>query len=1292
VNDPSTGSDTNTKDEELLADLFDSLLQEILDGRTPDLQRLYLERPDLRERIAKTWALACSVAGRRAPSRPVLGGYEIIRELGHGGMGTVYLARHLTLQRDVAIKVLPHSLAMSPRAKQRFVEEARALAQLRHEHIVHIHRIVDHAEMLAFEMEYIDGPSLQSLIHLLRQQQKPPAIASLAAALHVEPQALGTRSTVEWFVRMTIRIARALGHVHRNGLVHRDIKPANVLLRSGGTPVLADFGLALTADLDAAGSRFAGTAVYAAPERLRGGEDRADARADIYSLGVTLFEALSLSPPFPGNTTHDVLRRIESGRTLSLRQVAPHVSRDLETVVQKAMEADPRHRYASADEFADDLERLLSLQPIQARPAGLLRRGWQCARRNQRVLGAALAGALLVTGLLWPLTTHAAAAAEAKARAATAWHEARTRLLVPECLPSSWAAEPVDGRTMQQSRDVEARRTALGRALASYDEALAGDPDHDALRCERAVVAAAAALLGADAEVAASTTTLPPLCRRLLALARERRPLDVSAAALAAADYGDRLAAGLFAFLWGDHAANAVCWQSLQAKQQDVLIDACTALRLAEAGQGEHAYPRLFHAARAFPRSSALALALADAAVASGDVPLAEHWIAQLPPPGNGAAAARLELLTADLMAMTGRIDEALRCYRQLATREATDPRPRQRLVDMALRAGDHATGKRLLEDLLRRWPDLARVRHQLARLALQQRDTAAYLAQARQALGLRRRSATGAAGELARLLRAGGLLELAQAHASIEGTHLRNDDSIPLSGWLPPAAVHGLQHVLQLLDDYDSAAIAASSREQRPLGVTLRATWLTLVTAPTATRVLPGSWRLGGLLGIPLLLGSPTTLASDWLLPYRRSLGARLRVIADHRLFEADTVDLDNWYGLQVLHVGDPDGDTLDELCVTAPPSGANVGNGYLEFRSRDDGRLLRRWHGGGTAGLYGRAVVQLGDIDGDLCDDLAVSSPIGTINTNERAFVELRSGRTGERLWLVERRIASFGVAMVKLDDLDADGHAELLVGEPPLRLGDRGGAVVLSGRTGTVLRELQGERTGVWFGAALAAVGDLTGDGIADFAIGGNFGGAAGEVTVHDARSGRPLTTYGEADPLTRFGTALIDCGDVDGDARPELAISAPGTGRSGTSAGRVVVLSSRTGKALYELQGDLAKDGFGVLLCRLRDWRQDGRPALAVAAEHGGPTGSGYVRVFDLGTGRPLQTFAGNPSCSRFGHGLIDLGPKLGGLHTLGALSRTRSGQASFWQLTFADAFGRRDDAIPTNGPDRPVKRN
>jgi hypothetical protein len=204
---PTGPGETDTRDGDLLADLFDTLLQEILDGNTPDLASYYPDRPDLRERIAKTWALACSVAGRREPSRPVLGGYEIVRELGHGGMGTVYLARHQALQREVAIKVLPHSLAMSPRAKQRFLEEAKALARLRHDHVVHIHRIIDHAEMLAFEMEFVDGPSLQTLILELRQQPKPHSIESARRSARCRPG--GARHAQQR------RVVRALEHPDR---------------------------------------------------------------------------------------------------------------------------------------------------------------------------------------------------------------------------------------------------------------------------------------------------------------------------------------------------------------------------------------------------------------------------------------------------------------------------------------------------------------------------------------------------------------------------------------------------------------------------------------------------------------------------------------------------------------------------------------------------------------------------------------------------------------------------------------------------------------------------------------------------------------------------------------------------------------------------------------------------------------------------------------------------------------------------------------------------------------------
>ena len=1265
----STPGDSNTRDEELLADLFDSLLQDILDGRTPALEPLQLQRPDLRERIAKTWQLACSVAGRREPSRPVLGGYEIVRELGHGGMGTVYLARHLTLQRNVAIKVLPHSLAMSPKAKQRFVEEARSLAQIRHENVVHIHRIIDHAEMLAFEMEFVDGPSLQHLIVAMQRHDKPHSLASLAAALGRDASAIGSRSSVEWFVGVAIRIARALGEVHRHGLVHRDVKPGNILLRADGVPMLADFGLALAGDLVATRTKFAGTPVYAAPERLRGNEDAVDARTDVYSLGVTLYEALTMTPPFAGNTTHEVLRRIESGHAASLRERAPHVSRDLATIVQKAMERDPRHRYATADDLADDLERLLDLQPIRAQPAGPVRRALKFVRRHQRVVVTAVASAVLVGLGLWPIAAHAADAQARREQAATALHAARTQLLCPEVLPSSWASHATAGRTLQQSERSELRALALAAARTHYARAVALAPDDDRLRLEHAVVDVLATD-PADHGPHRTEATLPPLCRLLASNVTMRRRLAEGVdAALQDAAPADRLAAGLLAFVAGDHELSHRCWDELpNPLRTDPLVEACTALGLAEQGAAERAYPRLFQAAHAFPEARALALGLADAAIAAGDLPLARQWIAALPPAIDERDAARRRLLAADLLAAEGQIDAAAMQYRALCAADASDPVPLQHLADLALRSGDLSVARRMLESMLTRWPDLAPVRLQLARLCLQRRDTAGYLAHARHALGQLRRETTPATASLHTILALGGLHSQNGADASRTPSTAWRNDSIPLDSWLPRSHVVGIERALHLHAAYDQATATASRLDARPLGASLRAVWLTMLELPRLPVRLPWQLQAAGIAGIPALLGHPTDLLTKALLPYQRALGTRFHSVPKRLLFQHGT-SLVSVYGHEVLRVGDIDGDTLDDLCVTSPPAGTG-GAGTVEIRSEASGALLHTWEHADEDVMFGRAVAALGDIDGDRCADLLVGAPLR--RTPATAGVEAWSGRTGTCLWRITDSTASFGAALAALGDLDGDGHRDFVVGRSPLALHRTGSAEIRSGKDGHLLHALACERTGVWFGGAVAPAGDVTGDGVDDVLVAGNFGGAPGLVTVFDGATGKPHASFSEEDPDAMFGHSVVATGDLDGDGRGDIAIAAPG-GSGSKDAGRVVVLSGRTGKALYELRGERPREGFGASLRWLPDWRGDGKPALAVATRNGGPIGRGYVRVFDLQHGAPLQTYAA-AGAIRLGVAMLDLGDRDGdGLRELGVSALFPDDRFELGFFSFADAF-------------------
>jgi hypothetical protein len=1291
---PTGPGETDTRDGEILADLFDALLQEILEGNTPDLTQYYPDRPDLRERIAKTWALACSVAGRREPSRPVMGGYEIVRELGHGGMGTVYLARHQALQREVAIKVLPHSLAMSPRAKQRFLEEAKALARLKHDHVVHIHRIIDHAEMLAFEMEFVDGPSLQTLILELRNKAKPHSTEALAEVLGVAPAALGTRSSVEWFVRTSIQIARALAEVHRHGLVHRDVKPSNILLRKDGRPVLADFGLARLGDLDATQvAGFAGTPVYAAPERLRDGDANLDPRADVYSLAVSLYEALTLQPPFAGSTTHEVLRRIESGNLPALRKQAPHVSRDLETVLEKAMEVDPKHRYATADAFADDLERLLSLQPIFARPAGPLRATAKLVRRHQRVVLSALAGALLVAGLTWPALVHASAAGAAREQALAATYRARMFVLSPETLQVA-SARAFLGTSRQPLRHpsaVAAQLLGLEQAMHAYDEALLADPAAEQAGLERDVLATVYAIRSAEARATTETepapenqpplrrppTTLPPLTQTLSrTLAAGRTPGDL-ASAIAGASPRDRFAAGLLCFLFGDHHTSDLCWNHLETELSDQpLLDACSALQLAGDGFPERAYPRLFHAARAFPTVVTLAMAMADSALAMGDIQLAENWLRSLPADlEHPFAKSRRLLLEADLLAATNHESEAARSYRELSQQDPTDPVPIQRLASLAIEQGNQASAKRLLNTIVLRWPDLAAPRLELARLALIRRNLAGYLDQARyvmsQDLGQMSR---GTASQLAEILRIGGLRELLSkmpAEEPLRTNSLLRASAMPLADWLPKHSITAIKRGLEVIAALDAGMEQARATDMRELGIALRGIWHATCKAPSLRHQLPVQLQLGLLGGIPLLLGDVTDAVTMWLVPYTKSLGTPLLQLPLSPLVAVETDLAAQIFANDLVLAGDTDGDTLLDLVVACPPSSGEEGTASVEIRSLHDGSLLRTLTTERKDVMFGRSVAVLGDIDGDLCNDILVGSPKRQYG-DEPPVVELYSGRTGKRIWSITRDIFSFGVSMARLGDLDGDGFDDFVVGASTNQItgAERGRAFVCSGATGAELHELQASRSGVWFGGHVANAGDVDGDGKDDILVGGNYGNAPGLVTLYSGHTGESLLTFGDDAIGPDYGFRVCGTGDADGDGRPDLAISAPSFTNRTKAPGRVQILSSKTGKVIVELQGEQRGEGFGSTLCALENWTRRSGGSLAVAARRGGPIGAGYVRIFRINNGSPEQTFTTGTGTAVIGHSMASIGDTDGdGYPELLVPSIARNGRAIVCLVNF-----------------------
>jgi serine/threonine protein kinase/tetratricopeptide (TPR) repeat protein len=359
-----------------------------------------------------------------------LGDFQIQREVGRGGMGVVYEAEQISLGRRVALKVLPFAATLDPKQLQRFKNEAQAAAQLHHSHIVPVYAVGCSRGVHFYAMQFIEGQSLAELIAALRGDSlggppgtkvDPPSSHELAAgAAELIPTrtlaALPTdrsSKSVAYFrsiADLGVQAARALEHAHQLGVVHRDIKPANLLLDAGGHLWITDFGLAqfrrepgLTLSQD-----IVGTLRYMSPEQALAKRGLVDHRTDIYSLGVTLYEAITLQPAYPGNDREEILKRIVSNDPTPPRRVRSAVPVDLETIVLKAMSDRPESRYATAQEMAEDLRRFLDHRPILAVRPSFVERTTKWALRHKPVLatsaaalGLVLVGLMIGAFLLW---------------------------------------------------------------------------------------------------------------------------------------------------------------------------------------------------------------------------------------------------------------------------------------------------------------------------------------------------------------------------------------------------------------------------------------------------------------------------------------------------------------------------------------------------------------------------------------------------------------------------------------------------------------------------------------------------------------------------------------------------------------------------------------------------------------------------------------------------------------------------------------------------------------------------
>ena len=325
------------------------------------------------------------------------GGYQLISEIGRGGMGVVYKARQEDLDRVVAVKMILASHLASPEQVRRFQAEARAAAKLRHSHIVPIHEVGQCNGQDYFTMEYIEGQSLAQRI----QGEKGTGLICRngpKGAMHkLAPSPFPPAIDIPTAVRIVSSIARAVEYLHRQGIVHRDLKPSNILLDTQGEPYLTDFGLAkiLAPDVQlTATGVIAGTPAYMAPEQAAGRSREVGPATDIYSLGAILYELLTGQPPFMEENPLDTLLNVLSVDPTLPRRLNPKIPRELELICLTCLQKLPGERYASAEALADDLDRFARGEPIKVRPPHLGQRflGWT---RRQPALATRLGGLAL---------------------------------------------------------------------------------------------------------------------------------------------------------------------------------------------------------------------------------------------------------------------------------------------------------------------------------------------------------------------------------------------------------------------------------------------------------------------------------------------------------------------------------------------------------------------------------------------------------------------------------------------------------------------------------------------------------------------------------------------------------------------------------------------------------------------------------------------------------------------------------------------------------------------------------
>jgi WD40 repeat protein/serine/threonine protein kinase len=483
--------------DESLAAVLDGYLADVEAGSAPPLAELLARHPHLADGLREcldALDLIRRGAGAAAPPRPqadghepdppgeapgTLGDFRIVREVGRGGMGVVYEAEQVSLGRKVALKVLPFAATMDPRQLARFHNEARAAASLEHPHIVPVYFVGCERAVHFYAMKFIDGRTLAEVLAQLRvgPASVEPTAAYAPADADTSPKAQAStqaaprdaasfRQVAEWGAQA----AAALDCAHQMGVVHRDVKPANLMLDGSGRLWVTDFGLAQVQSdsrLTQTGD-LVGTLRYMSPEQALANRVVIDHRSDVYSLGATLYELLTLRPVFEGQDRAELLRQIAFDEPVPPRRINKAIPAELETIALKALEKAPADRYATAQEVADDLRRFLEDKPIQARRPTWSQRATKWARRHQAVVRSAVALLIVTVAALVISTVSITAAYQSEAEQRQAAQKAERKEA-----DQREAAQKAQAKEADQRRLAEKRRDLAESRLYAADMLLA---------------------------------------------------------------------------------------------------------------------------------------------------------------------------------------------------------------------------------------------------------------------------------------------------------------------------------------------------------------------------------------------------------------------------------------------------------------------------------------------------------------------------------------------------------------------------------------------------------------------------------------------------------------------------------------------------------------------------------------------------------------------------------------------------------------------------------------------------